>query len=224
MSNIYFNNVSYDRLITDIKDKYFDCIYLSYNNMTLHSDKLLYRFPYLKQYVYIFKTNDIIWDFENYIDYVTFIYCKKKEDIDYILKITPSNKHKVGYLNILCIGSFDMFHLGHEKLLQCAKYYSNNIFIGLYTDEYCKKIKYKPYFNYNDRKNKILNYNNKLNIFSVNDDIENYLDKYNINLIISGNKNYKYSIPCIYIEKIKKYSRQIIYNKIFQNVLHEFTI
>ncbi|MBQ3430353.1 adenylyltransferase/cytidyltransferase family protein [Candidatus Saccharibacteria bacterium] len=54
---------------------------------------------------------------------------------------------------VITYGTFDILHYGHIRLLERARKLGDKLFVGVSTDEFCKRDKNKhPYYSYEQRK------------------------------------------------------------------------
>lgn len=91
-------------------------------------------------------------------------------------------------MNVLIYGTFDYFHEGHIRLLERAKKYGENLFIGVCTDEFSLEKGKRPFFNYEERCNFIKNYPGVKKYFPQNSFLQKKedIEKYNIDYLIAG--------------------------------------
>ena len=64
-------------------------------------------------------------------------------------------RHK--YTNIITYGTYDLFHIGHLRLLKMVKSLSKNLIVGVSTDEFNTKKSKKTIIPYDQRKEIIEN-------------------------------------------------------------------
>lgn len=95
-------------------------------------------------------------------------------------------------MNVITLGTFDMFHFGHLKLFKRCKSYAENgkFIVGLNTDEFIEKYKGKsPIMNYQER-SEIINELNLVDFVVPNNQsdgtIKGLLLEHNVDLIVIG--------------------------------------
>jgi len=166
------------------------------------------------KYIYIFNDQfliDYILSIKKYYPYMLiehFSYTCNKEIIFYLNYVDKhyvnnleiynfyndrdvqyQKKPPLSYINLITFGTFDLFHIGHQNIFdKCAKY-SDNIIVGLSTDEftYTKKNIY-PTDNFKKREDNILNCKNVTKVFAE-ESMEKkniYIKEYNSNILIMG--------------------------------------
>lgn len=119
-------------------------------------------------------------------------------------------------------GIFDLFHRGHIEYLNLIKktYPNFKLYVGIINDQDATKYKRKPIYNHEDRVTIISNIKYVDNVIEnapliVN---EEFLNKYNIDLVVHGFSNEKdiekqkefFEIPV----KLNKFASIPYYNKI----------
>lgn len=127
---------------------------------------------------------------------------------------------------VITYGTFDLFHIGHERLLRRAKGDNNYLIVGVATDEYNKeKEKYTTIQNEFERFNVIasLDYVDKV-IFEKNV-VPQWIDdykKYNVDEIVMGSDHdgelnflqTKYNLNLRFLERTKNISSTEIKNNL----------
>ncbi|ATC94424.1 adenylyltransferase/cytidyltransferase family protein [Pseudoalteromonas tunicata] len=89
--------------------------------------------------------------------------------------------------NILVVGVFDLFHVGHLTLLEKSKALGDKLFIIVNGDKMTGEYKRTPYINENDRKRLIeaLDIVDEA-VISNEFDIKPYIEQFNITKIVHG--------------------------------------
>nr|WP_241635352.1 LicD family protein [Fusobacterium gastrosuis] len=112
-------------------------------------------------------------------------------------------------MNVLVYGTFDHFHYGHKRLLDRARKYGENLYIGVCTDEFSLKKGKKPNFSYKERCEIVKKYPGVIKVFPQDsfEQKEEDIKKYGIDFLVSGddwygnNDHLKSFCEVIYLER-----------------------
>lgn len=127
-------------------------------------------------------------------------------------------------INVFVNGCFDIVHIGHIDLLNYAKQFGDNLYVGIDSDLRIKKNKgeNRPFNDENDRKRFLENIKcvNNVFIFNSDEELENLIKKLKIDFMIVGEEyKYKKVIGSQYSKNLFffKKEKEISSTKIIQN-------
>ena len=163
---------------------------LKKNNITIYFDDNPYYVDYIKDYnICVYQT--ILS--KKYIDIFkikdNYFCCNLQENQFNFIKNFIKDTDEFVNNKIYIPGVFDLFHIGHLKLLKNIKENNNGfIIIGLQSDESVKKQKgHTPIMTFNERKEIIINLNIIDSVIEYeNIDQSDILNKYNITTFVIG--------------------------------------
>jgi len=127
------------------------------------------------------KNKDIIL----YLNYVNSLYVSDNDIYNYY----SSYIENIEIINLITFGTFDLFHIGHTNIFTKCAEYSNNITVGLSSDQFTfEKKQIYPYDSFNKRKENILQCKNVKEVFAEESmDLKNeYIKNYNSNILVMG--------------------------------------
>lgn len=198
------------KIIRNINDEYNDTDYLYFIDYYFKTNNY--------HSLYLFNNIDTI-DLNN-SDFLIKVYYK--DDIQFNILINYFPVYKLEKITIITFGTFDLFHYGHQNLFNRIKLYGNNIIVGVSSDK-LNKIKNKiSYQNEQIRLKYIKTLPNITKVFLEEslEDKNNYIKKYNANLLIMGDdwKDKFDWVDClvIYLERTPNISSTILRN----NIIH----
>lgn len=122
------------------------------------STSINYYFPQVEINFYCQEINKTI---SQYLNYCNTFYVSNQNILNHYddCKIFYNKKPKIKLTKLITFGTFDLFHIGHKNLFERCKKYSENIIVGLSTDQFTyNKKKIYPAENYEIRKNNLLKY------------------------------------------------------------------
>jgi glycerol-3-phosphate cytidylyltransferase len=163
---------------------------LKKNNITIYFDDNPYYVNYLKDYnIFVYQT--ILS--KKYIDTFklkdNYFCCNLQENQFEFIKNFIKDRSEFLNNKIYIPGVFDLFHIGHLKLLKNIKENHNGfIIIGLQSDESVKKQKgHTPTMTFNERKEILINLNIIDSVIEYEKiDQSDILNKYNITTFVIG--------------------------------------
>lgn len=186
--------------------------YISKNNISQIIINCNYRLvsflPNIKYYFQNIKVDlyiDNIFDFIiPYLNYVSNVYCLNdscyhfylNQNIFFVDDMRPNiilKKNnsiiKKKFKRIITFGTFDLFHIGHENILKRAKEYCDYLIVGVSSDALNKTKGKTSVMLENDRINHIkkLNYVNEVFLEESLDKKDEYIKKYNADVLVMGN-------------------------------------
>lgn len=125
--------------------------YISENNIGeiyIFDHGFLYRFPATIRYYYPNIRMEFFAYGENpgtlpYVNYIDVVNVRNDDILNFYndLDIVYVKKPEIKKIKLITFGTFDMFHIGHENLLKKCADYSDQIVVGLSTDEFTFKKK-----------------------------------------------------------------------------------
>lgn len=233
--NIIFNNhnyinnctITYDFSEIDENNKVISFLkYINYNDLkmiSLMSQEFLIYCADIKYYfkdiiINFYMVNDIDNNNLIFLNYVDNIFCSKKDYIDKLNNLKIFNQLKrpnIDFIQVITFGTFDLFHIGHEKILQRAKAFGNLI-VGVSTDELNIKKNKKSVNDLEKRKTDVFNTKYADLIFDEESlELKNdYVNKYNCNLLIMGDDwKDKFNFcdcACIYLQRTPDISTTLL--------------
>lgn len=178
-------NSQYDILSYIDKNK-IDIIYV-FNDQFLinYIVSIKTAFPEIKINYYSYSKNkDIIL----YLNYVNSLYVSDNDIYNYYIE-NIQNIQNIEIINLITFGTFDLFHIGHTNIFTKCAEYSNNITVGLSSDQFTfEKKEIYPHDSFNKRKENILKCKNVIEVFPEESmDLKNeYIKKYNSNILVMG--------------------------------------
>jgi glycerol-3-phosphate cytidylyltransferase len=93
------------------------------------------------------------------------------------------NKDKIVYI----IGVFDLFHRGHVEFLKKCKSFGDKLIVAINGDDMVASYKRRPFFSQDDRKVILESCKYVDEVFVIEGyDNKEYLEKYNVDIIIHG--------------------------------------
>lgn len=128
--------------------------------------------------------------------------------------------------NVYVDGVFDLFHLGHMRLLIRAKLFGTRLIVGVMSEEVCEKYKRRPILTFHERVDTLRA--SGLADFIVEGPFvitKEFIDEYNIGCVVHGDDNTfpdSYAVPIqLEIMKYLPYTQEIsttqIINRIIKN-------
>ena len=143
MDTIYVNNNLNNQkilqLIDIIIDKNIDTIhYIDINNYINNISQIKYYFPNIKINLFLYDLdmiNLIYLNYLNYLNYASQIFVKDLKMKNVLDDLIYINKPVIKISKIITFGTFDLFHLGHKNIIDKCKQLSDNITIGISSDD-----------------------------------------------------------------------------------------
>lgn len=175
LSYIKLNNIMY---IYIFNDKFLIKYIQSIKNY--YPDIIVEHFSYCENNEIIFYLNYVDKHYVNNINIYNFY---NNNCIPY------QKKPPISYINLITFGTFDLFHIGHHNIFNKCAQYSENIIVGLSTDEFTyKKKKIYPVDNFDKRKNNLLKCSNVTWVFAEESmEMKNeYIKQCQANILIMG--------------------------------------
>lgn len=103
--------------------------------------------------------------------------------------ISTPNKRKKAYKRAITFGTYDLFHVGHVRLLQRAAELADDLYVGVSTDELNMRKKQKtPVFSFKDRFEIVSACKGVTHVFAE-DSLElkrDYITKANADVLVMG--------------------------------------
>ncbi len=135
-------------------------------------------------------------------------------------------------VTVITFGTFDLFHIGHLRIINRSKYFGDKLIVGISTDElnYNKKKKY-PVFSQEERLEIIKNLKDVDEVF-FEESLEKkreYILKYKADILIMGDDwtgrfdEYKDICEVIYLPRTKDISTTELIDKISKDNLEKYT-
>lgn len=89
---------------------------------------------------------------------------------------------------VLVYGSFDFFHEGHKKLLERAKLFGDELYIGVCSEEFNKKKGKENYQSIAERMERVFQFENVVEVFVQNsfEQKKEDIEKYDIDFLVAG--------------------------------------
>jgi len=175
-------NSQYD-ILSYINENQIDIIYVFNDQFLINyivSIKTAFPEILINYYSYS-KNKDIIL----YLNYVNSLYVSDNDIYNYYNSYITN----IEIINLITFGTFDLFHIGHTNIFTKCAEYSNNITVGLSSDQFTfEKKQIYPYDSFNKRKENILQCKNVKEVFAEESmDLKNeYIKNYNSNILVMG--------------------------------------
>ena len=204
-------------------------IYLNTNNIGkifIHNNEFLikyvmvikYYFPNMKIEFFSYDTNIKTIPFLNHVN---ILHVKNEYIYNYYnnSKFIYLNKPKIDFIKLITFGTFDLFHIGHQKIFERCLKYSDYIVVGISSDEFTfNKKQIIPTDNFETRQKNVYNCKNVKKVFSEESlELKNdYIKEYNANILIMGDdwKDKFNWVDCsvIYLERTPDISSTMLRN------------
>ena len=205
----YINNNNIKKI--DIFDTYF---------LKCFSPSINYYFSQVKMNFYCKEINNTI---SQYLNYCKNLYVSNQNILSHYdnYQIFYNKKPNIKLTKLITFGTFDLFHIGHKNLFERCKKYSENIIVGLSTDQFTyNKKKIYPAENYEIRKNNVLKYVKKVFPEEKMELKNEYIKKNNADLLIMGD-DWKgqfdwVDCPVIYLPRTENISSTMLRKKKLQ--------
>lgn len=191
------------------------------NHVKLFSASIKYYYP---KVIITHITNNYNPNVLLYLSYIDKL-CVKSQDIldKYKDKSFMFPTVNISLTKLITFGTFDLFHHGHDNIFNKCNIYSENIIVGLSTDEFtfAKKNIY-PHDNYELRKNNVLKQNGVIEVFPEEsmELKESYIDKYKPDIFVMGGDwkgKFDWVKACvIYFERTPNISSTMLRNELRQ--------
>lgn len=157
-----------------------------------------------------------------YLNYATNIFTYNDEIRDILQSVVYVNERPViATAKVITFGTFDLFHKGHENIIDnCKNISENDIIIGVSSDSLNKKKGKKSHDDLETRKRNVKNYSDCKTIFdeeSLEQKLE-YIKQYDCNILLMGNdwenKFNSNQYECVYLNRTGGISSTMLRNNI----------
>lgn len=153
-----------------------------------HCVAVKYYFPRVK---IVFFTSIKNFQIIHFLDYVDRLSVRSEDvfkfyddgDIEY------NRKPKISLTKLITFGTFDLFHHGHENVFEKCRAWSENIIVGLSTDEFTfRKKNVHPTDSYEERERNIRKISQVKNVFPEESlELKNdYVKKFDADILVMG--------------------------------------
>jgi glycerol-3-phosphate cytidylyltransferase len=186
------------------------------------SFNMLLYFPNIQINLFI---NDITFinkfDY-NHLNNASTVYVKNNKQKKILENISYLTKSNIKITKIITFGTFDLFHQGHSNILDRCKDLSDNITIGVSTDELNNKKGKSSFDSLDKRINNIKKNCTDSIVFKeyALEEKDNYIKKYNSNLLVMGddweNKFNWVSCDVLYFPRTHGISSTMLRNKLIK--------
>lgn len=184
------------------------------------SSNILSYFPNIKINLFLSDIKLINKSNCNYLNNSSTIFVNNYKQKDILDNLMNINKLNIKITKIITFGTFDLFHKGHSNILDKCKNLSDNIVIGISTDELNNKKGKKSFDSIDKRIYNIKKYCKNSMVFKEHslEEKDNYIKKYDSNLLVMGNdwENQFNWVSCdvLYFPRTPGISSTILRNKL----------
>jgi glycerol-3-phosphate cytidylyltransferase len=177
-----------------------------------------YYYPNMKIEFFSYDTNIKIIPFLNHVN---ILHVKNEDIYNYYndSKFIYINKPIIDFIRLITFGTFDLFHIGHEKIFERCLNYSDYIIVGISSDEFTfSKKQIIPTDNFETRRKNVFNCKNVKDVFSEESmELKNeYIKQFNAHILIMGDdwKDKFNWVDCsvIYLERTPDISSTMLRN------------
>lgn len=182
-----FNNDS--ELLSYLKLQNIDKIYI-FNKTFLQNYSLIIKecLPEISLDYFTYEQNKDIVPFLTYLDH---LYVRDYDTCKFYNMKNRTRKKKpiLKIITVITFGTFDLFHYGHNNILQRCQNYGDNIIVGVSSDDLnIRKKNMKPFESLDERMNNIINSGYVTDVF-IEEFLElknNYIKQHDSNILIMG--------------------------------------
>jgi len=193
-----------------------------------------FYFPKIKINLFINSLEDVTnksstWSSNSfnyfYLNYATNIYTYNDEIRDHLQSVVYADKTpNIVTAKVITFGTFDLFHKGHENILDnCKNLSENHIVVGVSSDSLNKKKGKQSHDVLEIRKKNVKDYSNCKTVFteeSLEHKLE-YIKQYDCNILVMGddwkNKFNSDKYECIYLNRTQGISSTMLRNNVKVN-------
>ena len=154
-----------------------------------------------------------------FLNSVNILHVKNQEIYDYYNDnlFFYINKPKIDMIRLITFGTFDLFHIGHQKIFERCLEYSDHIIVGISSDNFTfEKKQIIPTDNFETREKNVIACKNVKEVFSEESmELKNtYIKEKNANILVMGDdwKNKFDWVDCcvIYLERTPDISSTLL--------------
>jgi len=180
------NSISTQKILNKIsKDKISIVNFTDCETFMKQSLNVIFYFPNVKLNLFL---NDLTKIEYIYLNYANNVYVKNNKMKKILNKLVYIRKPNIIVTKIITFGTFDLFHKGHKNIINKCKNLSDNVVIGISTDELNSKKGKKSFDSLQKRLYNVQKYSNSKVFKEESLEKKNhYIKSNNCNVLVMGN-------------------------------------